>query len=506
MSARDDQQLIERSAAVARDVDAQLRERSDAALASVVLDRLGLGTSSTFEVHDPATGSVIATPPDHSIDDALVALTRADAAGRAWARTTPRHRSDVLHRAYALLMEQQERLALVITREMGKPLAEARGEVQYAADYVRWYAEEALRPAGNVRENPAGGSTILTTRAPIGTTLLITPWNFPMAMATRKIAPAIAVGCGAVVKPAALTPLTTLAVAEVFVQAGVPEELVQVVTTKDAAGFSSALMADGRVRKVSFTGSTGVGSVLLGQAAQHVIKSSMELGGNAPLLVFDDADLERAVEGAVVAKLRNGGQSCVAANRILVQSGIADAFVEGFTERMREAVLGNGLAEGVTLGPVIDDRAVQGFSRLVDDAVAKGAELRTGGSAPEGDGHFFEATVLDRVPEDSEIATTEIFGPVAAIARFGSEAEAIERANSTPFGLASYVFSESIDRALRVAGRLDAGMVGINQGIVSNVAAPFGGVKASGLGREGSGEGLEEYQEIRFYNLALRDA
>lgn len=487
-----------------RHVEQQLIESSDAALASVTLDRLGLGTTATFEVRDPATEQLIATPPDHSIEDALTALGRADAAGRAWARTTARHRSDVLHRAYGLLIEQRDRLARVITREMGKPLAEAYGEVQYAADYVRWYAEEALRPAGNYRENPAGGSTILTSRAPIGTTLLITPWNFPMAMATRKIAPAIAVGCGAVVKPAALTPLTTLVVAEIFVEAGVPEDLVQVVTTKNSAGFSSALMADGRVRKVSFTGSTGIGSVLLGQAAEHVIKSSMELGGNAPLLVFDDADLERAVEGAVVAKLRNGGQSCVAANRILVQDGIADAFVEGFSERMREAVLGNGLAEGVTLGPVIDDRAVQGFSRLVDDAVSKGAELLVGGAAPEGAGHFFEATVLDRVPEHSEIAGTEIFGPIAAIARFGGEDEAVARANGTPFGLASYVFSENIDRALDVADRLDAGMVGINQGIVSNVAAPFGGVKASGLGREGSGEGLEEYQEIRFYNVARR--
>lgn len=487
-----------------RDVAPALLESSDAAIASITLDRLGAHTSATFEVRDPATERVIATPADHSVDDGLAALAHADAAGRSWSLTTARQRSDVLHHAYDLLIEQKDRLARIITREMGKPLAEAYGEVQYAADYVRWYAEEALRPAGNFRENPAGGSTILTTRAPIGTTLLITPWNFPMAMATRKIAPAIAVGCGAVVKPAELTPLTTLAVAGIFVQAGVPEELIQVVTTTDAAALSAALMADRRVRKVSFTGSTGVGSILLGQAAPNVIKSSMELGGNAPLLVFDDADLERAVEGAVVAKLRNGGQSCVAANRILVQAGIADAFVEGFTERMSHAVLGNGLAEGVTLGPVIDDRAVQNFTRLAEDAVSKGADLRLGGSAPDGAGHFFAATVLDRVPDDADIANTEIFGPLAAIARFDTEDEAVQRANSTPFGLASYVFSENIDRAFDVADRLDAGMVGINQGIVSNVAAPFGGVKASGLGREGSGEGLEEYQEIRFYNLARR--
>lgn len=489
---------------VVRDVAAHLVESSDAVIESLALDRQGRGTAAAFDVRDPATEQVIATVPDHSVDDALDALTRADRAGRAWARETARRRSDVLHHAYDLLIEQKDRLARIITREMGKPLAEAYGEVQYASDYVRWYAEEALRPAGSYRESPVGGSTILTSRAPIGTALLITPWNFPMAMATRKIAPAIAVGCGAVVKPAELTPLTTLAVAEIFVEAGIPEDLIQVVTTTDPAGLSSALMADSRLRKVSFTGSTGVGSILLRQAAQHVVKSSMELGGNAPLLVFDDADLERAVEGAVVAKLRNGGQSCVAANRILVQSGIADAFVEGFTERMSQVVLGNGLARGVTLGPVIDDRAVRKLAHLVTDAVAHGAGLRLGGSAPEGAGHFFEPTVLDGVPEGSEIAVTEIFGPVAAIARFDTEEEALERANSTPFGLASYVFSESIDRAFDVADRLDVGMVGINQGIVSNVAAPFGGVKASGLGREGSGEGLEEYQEIRFYNLARR--
>lgn len=487
---------------IRRDVAPERTASADAAIASVRLDRLELGTATTFDVLDPATGHVLAAPPDHTVDDARIALDRADEAGRSWARTTARHRSDVLHRAYGMLIDDRERLALIMTREMGKPLAEALGEVQYAADYVRWYAEEVLRPAGGYRESPGGGATILTTRAPVGTALLITPWNFPMAMATRKIAPAVAAGCAAVVKPAALTPLTTLAVAQIFVDAGVPDELVQVVTTQDAAAFSAALMADARIRKVSFTGSTGVGSVLLAQAAQHVVKSSMELGGNAALLVFDDADLERAVEGAVVAKLRNGGQSCVAANRILVQDGIADAFVEGFVERMREVVLGDGLAEGVTLGPVIDDRAVRSMSALVDDAVACGATPLLGGRAPEGPGCFFEATVLDRVPLHARIASTEIFGPIASVARFSSEAEGVDRANATPFGLAGYVFSESLDRALDVADRLDVGMVGINHGIVSNVAAPFGGVKASGLGREGSGEGLEEYQEVRFYNVA----
>lgn len=480
-----------------------LRERSDAAVATVDTDPLGLAPDAAFDVHDPATGEVIARPADYTAADGLVALDRADRAGVAWARMTPRHRSDVLHRAYDLLVEQRDRLALIITREMGKPLSEAYGEVQYAADYVRWYAEEAVRAAGNYRESPRGGSTILTSRAPVGTALLITPWNFPMAMATRKIAPAVAVGCGAVVKPAALTPLTTLAVVSVFVEAGVPEELVQVVTTSRASALSTTLLADPRVRKLSFTGSTGVGSTLLALAAQNVVKSSMELGGNAPLLVFDDADLERAVEGALVAKLRNGGQSCVAANRILVQDGIADAFVEGFSERMSQVVMGNPLGD-VQLGPVIDDRATANFHTWVDDALAHGAELRTGGSAPDAPGHFFEATVLDRVPASAAIAREEIFGPVASIARFTTEDEGVARANGTPFGLASYVFTSDLDRALDVADRLDAGMVGVNHGIVSNVAAPFGGIKASGLGREGSSEGLEEYQEVRFYNVARR--
>ncbi|UOQ56912.1 NAD-dependent succinate-semialdehyde dehydrogenase [Leucobacter allii] len=477
---------------------------SDAALASLPGFANHEPGAGEFAVLDPSTEERIATLPSFDAAAAVEQLGIADAAGRAWAATTPRHRSDTLRRAYEVLLANRDRLAAVISREMGKTLVEAAGEVQYAGDYVRWYAEELLRPGGNYRENPAGGSTILTRRAPVGLSVLIAPWNFPMAMITRKIAPALAAGCGAVIKPASLTPLTTLLTVELMVEAGVPRELMRVVTTTDSRAFSEAVLADPRTRKISFTGSTGVGSTLMGLAARHVVKSSMELGGNAPLIVFDDADLERAVEGAYAAKMRNGGQSCIAANRILVQDGIADAFVEAFAERMAGVRLGHAIAEGAGLGPVVNRAAVENFSRLVGDAVERGAELRAGGSAREGAGYFFEATVLDRVPAGAEIANTEIFGPVAAISRFSGEAEAIAAANHTPFGLAGYVFTENLDRALNVADALETGLVGINNGVPSNPAAPFGGVKQSGLGREGSGEGLEEYQEIRFYNIARR--
>jgi succinate-semialdehyde dehydrogenase/glutarate-semialdehyde dehydrogenase len=478
---------------------------SDAALAGLPGFANHEPGTDEFAVVDPSTEERIATLPSFDAAYAVEQVAIADAAGKAWARTTPRHRSETLHQVYDVLIENRGRLAHVISREMGKTLAEAGGEVQYAADYVRWYADELLRPAGNYRENPAGGSTILTKRSPVGTAVLIAPWNFPMAMITRKIAPALAAGCGTVIKPAGLTPLTTLLVVELMAQAGVPRELMRVVTTKHSSAFSEAVLADPRVRKISFTGSTSVGSTLLGLAAQNVVKSSMELGGNAPLIVFDDADLERAVDGAVLAKLRNGGQSCIAANRIFVQDGIADAFVEGFTERMAAVRLGHAVAEGADLGPVIDRRAVENFISLVDDAVDRGAELRTGGHAVPEDGYFFEATVLDRVPPQADIASTEIFGPVASISRFSTQAEVLEVANDTPFGLAGYVFTENLDRALNVADQLETGLVGINNGVPSNPAAPFGGVKASGLGREGSGEGLEEYQEIRFYNIARRE-
>lgn len=486
------------------DADRELLERSQQALAAVPESPL-LGMDGTIPVHDPATGEQIATIPNHTVDTALTALGLADEAGREWAATSPRHRSDVLHNAYAKLMERRDDLALVMSREMGKPISEAYAEVQYASDYVRWYAEEALRAGGSYRAAPNGDATIITTRAAVGLAVLITPWNFPMAMATRKIAPALAAGCGCVIKPATLTPLTTYLTVQIMEEAGVPKGLVQVITTGRASVFSNAVLADERVRKVSFTGSTQVGSTLMQLAAKNIVKSSMELGGNAPLMVFDDADLERAIDGAILAKMRNGGQTCVAANRMLIQDGIADDFIAGFTEKMAGIVRGNPLNPEVELGPVIDARAVERLQHLVEDATARGAEVRTGGVAPESAGHFFEPTVLDNVPVEAEITTTEIFGPVAAITRFSTQEEAIAKANDTCFGLAAFVFTEQIDRALNVAERLETGMVGINQGLLSNIAAPFGGVKQSGLGREGSAEGIEEYQEIRYFNVTRRE-
>ncbi len=473
--------------------------------ADAVLRDLPLPTGpARFDVRNPANNEVIASVPDAGPAEALEAVARAEEAGRDWAATTPRHRATILRRWYDLLVEHAEDIALLITREMGKPLAESRAEVVYGSDFVRWYAEEAVRPGGNVRDVPTGGGTLLTRRAPVGLSVLITPWNFPLAMATRKIAPALAAGCPVVLKPANLTPLTSYYAVDLAHRAGVPEELIQVVTTTNASAFSEALLPDRRVRKVSFTGSTGVGKVLLRLAADNVLRSSMELGGNAPLIVFDDADLERAVNGAYAAKMRNGGQSCIAANRIYVQDGIAEAFVEGLTEKMSAAITGDGLADDVALGPLIDDRAVASTQRLVADAVAHGADVLTGGEAIDGPGHFFQATLLDRVPAIADIANTEIFGPIAAVQRFGTEAEVVRRANATEYGLAGYVFTQDLDRALNVADTLETGLVGINQGVPSNAAAPFGGVKHSGLGREGSAEGLDEYQEVRLYNLARR--
>jgi len=464
----------------------------------------GLGLPSTgIAVADPATGETIATVPDQDASAALAAVGTADAAGRSWARTTPRQRADVLHAWYDLLIAHRDDLAHLIVREMGKPLAEAYGEVQYGADFVRWYAEEAVRPRGDYRESPNGGAQIIARRSPVGLSVLITPWNFPLAMATRKIAPALAAGNPAIVKPAALTPLTTIFAVQLAVQAGVPADLVQVVTTSSASAFSTAVLRDPRVRKVSFTGSTPVGRTLLELAAANVLRSSMELGGNAPLLVFDDADLERAVDGAYAAKMRNVGQSCIGANRIYVQDGIADAFVEGLTERLAAATVGSGFGEA-TVGPVIDDRAATQMQQYVDDALEHGATLRTGGHGFDGAGHFYAPTLLDHVDPTSLVARSEIFGPIAAIQRFGTQAEGVERANDTEFGLAGYVFTESLDRAFDVADALQTGIVGINQGVPSNAAAPFGGVKQSGLGREGSAEGLEEYESIRYFSLARR--
>lgn len=460
---------------------------------------------AVFPVLNPATEEVITNVSNHDAAYAVEQLETLEKAGKAWAHKAPRFRSNILHNVYDVLIENRDRLAALITREMGKTLREAAGEVQYATDYVRWYAEETVRPGGGYRENPHGGSTILVKRSPIGLAVLIAPWNFPMAMITRKIAPALASGSPALIKPANLTPLTTLLTVELMIEAGVPEDLIRVVTTTNAPAFSEAVLNDPRVRKLSFTGSTQVGSTLLALASKNIIKSSMELGGNAPFIVFDDADLDRAVAGAMAAKLRNGGQSCIAANRFYIQDGIADDFVEALSQQMSDIKMGPGDEEATQLGPMIDQKTADRMEHLVSQAVSAGATLSAGGKKPEGPGYFFEATVLDNVPLDAEVFATEIFGPIAPIRRFRDQAEVLHAANETPFGLAGYVFTENIDRALNVADALETGLVGINQGVPSNAAAPFGGLKQSGLGREGSGEGLEEYQEIRFYNIARQE-
>ena len=456
----------------------------------------------TFGVTDPATGEVVARIADCGPQDAVSALDAACDAGPSWARTSPRHRADVLHRVYALMHERREHLAELITLEVGKTLAEARGEVDYAADYVRWYAEEAVRPAGRSTTAPSGEYQILTVAEPVGPCLLITPWNVPLAMATRKAAPALAAGCTAVLKPSELTPLSSIAFAQLVLDAGAPPGVLTLVTTTEAGPLCVRLMADERLRKVSFTGSTAVGRILLSQAGSRVLRTSMELGGNAPFIVFDDADLDVAVDQAVIAKMRLGGQSCVAANRFLVQDGIAERFAAALGRRLAAYRLGPGGADGVDLGPLVDDRAVAKATRLRDDAIARGAVLVAQAQMPEPEvaarGSYFAPVVLDRVPEDAAITEEEVFAPVAAITRFRTEDEAVRRANDTEHGLVSYVFTQDVTRASRVTGLLESGMVGINRGLVSDVAAPFGGIKQSGLGREGGPEGIGEYQQLKY--------
>lgn len=459
--------------------------------------------TDTMPVIDPATGERLRAVADAGPDDGLRALTAAAAAQADWARTPPRQRSDILLRAHRLLLDDVERLALVMTLEMGKPLAEARGEVAYAAEFLRWFAEEAVRLDGGYMPAPTGGSRFLVTRQPVGPSLLITPWNFPMAMGARKIGPALAAGCTCVVKPAEQTPLSMLALAEVLHRAGAPAGVVNVVTTSDPAALIGPVIADGRARKLSFTGSTAVGKLLLEQCARTVMRTSMELGGNAPFLVFDDADLDAAVDGAMLAKMRNIGQACTAANRILVQRGIADAFATRLADRMAALPMGRGTEPGVVVGPLIDADAVAKVTELVADARRRGATAVTGGEPHPGPGNFYPATVLTDVPADAPIGHTEIFGPVAALSVFDTEVEAVTRANDTPYGLVSYVYTENLRRGLRVSEALDTGMVGLNQGVVSDPAAPFGGLKESGLGREGGLVGIDEFLETKYIRVAL---
>ncbi|MEV0284897.1 MULTISPECIES: NAD-dependent succinate-semialdehyde dehydrogenase [unclassified Kribbella] len=457
---------------------------------------------TTFAVEDPSTGRVLAHVADASPADGLRALDAAAAAQSSWAAVPPRERSEILYRAHSLLVQRQDDLALLMTLEMGKPLAEARGEIAYAAEFLRWFAEEAVRIDGGYAVAPSGQARLLVMRQPVGPCLLITPWNFPMAMAARKIGPAVAAGCTMVVKPAEQTPLSMLAFAAVMTEAGLPDGVLNLVTTSNPGGVMEPLIRDGRARKLSFTGSTAVGRRLLAQCADQVMRTSMELGGNAPFLVFADADLDAAVEGAMLAKMRNIGEACTAANRFYVHSSVADEFARRLADRMGALSIGRGVEDGVAVGPLIDDDARAKVAELVGDAVQRGAKVLVGGEPLDRDGYFYPPTVLSGVPHDARMRHEEIFGPVAPITTFETEDEAVAAANDTEYGLVAYLFTRDLDRALRITERLETGMVGLNQGIVSNPAAPFGGVKASGLGREGGRIGIDEFLETKYVAVA----
>ncbi|QRP47359.1 NAD-dependent succinate-semialdehyde dehydrogenase [Amycolatopsis sp. FDAARGOS 1241] len=460
-------------------------------------------SGKTFEVQDPSTGTALCEVADAGPEDGMAALDAAVAAQASWAAVAPRERGEILRRAYDKLIERRDELALLMTLEMGKPLAEAAGEITYAAEFFRWFAEEAVRIDGGYATAPNGVGRFLITKQPVGPTLLITPWNFPMAMGTRKIGPAVAAGCTMVIKPAAQTPLSMLALASILAEAGLPEGVLNVVTTTDAGGVMEPLIRDGRARKLSFTGSTAVGRKLLEQCAEKVLRTSMELGGNAPFVVFADADLDAAVEGAMQAKMRNIGEACTAANRFYVQRGVAEEFSRRLTERMQALAMGRGTEDGVVVGPLIDEAAVRKVTELVKDATDRGARVLTGGATVDGPGHFYQATVLTDVPADARMASEEIFGPVAPITPFDTEDEVVEQANDTEYGLVSYLYTSDVKRALRVSERLEAGMIGLNQGIVSNPAAPFGGIKQSGLGREGGTVGIDEFLETKYIAVSL---
>ncbi|MFD6139371.1 NAD-dependent succinate-semialdehyde dehydrogenase [Promicromonospora sp. NPDC060271] len=453
---------------------------------------------ATLTVEDPATGRTIKSIADATAEDGMAALDAAVDAAAAWAATPARTRGEILRRAFDLLQERSEDFALLMTLEMGKPLTEARGEVTYGGEFLRWFSEEAVRITGRYGPNPEGTGRVIVSQHPVGPCFLITPWNFPLAMATRKIAPALAAGCTVVVKPAALTPLTTLYLAKLLQDAGLPDGVVNVVTTSSSGAVSEPIISDPRLRKLSFTGSTPVGQKLLAQAAPGVLRTSMELGGNAPFVIFDDADLDQAVSGALAAKFRNIGQACTAANRFIVHSSVADEFARRVTAAVNDFVVGRGTESGVTIGPLVDDKAVAKAEALVQDAVARGAALTTGGSRIDGAGSFFEPTVLTGVAPGSDILREEIFGPVLAIATFDTEDEAVALANDTEYGLVSYVYTESLARGQRMIERLETGMMGLNVGVVSNAAAPFGGWKMSGLGREGGAEGIHEYLQTKY--------
>lgn len=460
-------------------------------------------SSATFPVENPATHEIIAHVADGGPEDAARAIEAAGRAQAAWGKSTPRERADILRRAFDLVVANTDRLAAIMTAEMGKPLAEAKGEVAYGADMLRWFAEEAVRVGGDSTTSVDGNTRILITKEPVGPAVLVTPWNFPLAMGARKIAPAVAAGCTMVFKPAELTPLTSLALVAIFKEAGLPDGVLNVVTTSSASSVVRTWTDSGIARKISFTGSTEVGKVLLRQAADNVMRSSMELGGNAPFIVLADADVEKAVDGAMKAKMRNMGEACTAANRFFVHRSVVAEFGEKFAKKMSELQTGNGAVAGTDVGPLIEQKGLDKVESLVADAVSKGARVLTGGSRPEGPGYFYSPTVLVDVAPESELMSTEIFGPVAAITAFDSEDEVLRLANDTVWGLVGYVFTESLDKAMRFSRDLEVGMVGLNTGLVSNPAAPFGGVKQSGLGREGGKIGIEEFLEYKYTALAV---
>ncbi|MHC5559643.1 NAD-dependent succinate-semialdehyde dehydrogenase [Kocuria sp. U4B] len=455
----------------------------------------------TFEVENPATGEVIATLASATRADAAAAMDAAATAQEGWARTSARSRSEILRAAFDLVVERAEDLALLMTLEMGKPFAEALGEVKYGGEFLRWFSEEAVRDYGRYVESPEGNLRMLVTRKPVGPCLLITPWNFPLAMATRKVAPAVAAGCTMVLKPARLTPLTSQYFAALMLEAGIPAGVLNVVSSASAADVSEPIMADPRLRKVSFTGSTPVGKQLMKAATDQVLRTSMELGGNGPLIVFEDADIDKAVAGAMAAKMRNMGEACTAANRLLVHEDVAEQFVAKLAEQMGALTVGNGVDEGVQVGPLVEAKARDSVEAFVNDAVERGAKVVVGGARIEGPGYFFAPTLLTDVPHDARVVREEIFGPVAPVVTFSTEDEAVALANATEYGLASYVFTENISRGLRIGDRIEFGLMGLNVGVISNAAAPFGGVKQSGLGREGGAEGLAEYTTTQYIGV-----
>src|SRR6478735_818176 len=457
--------------------------------------------SSTFEVFDPSNDKVIATVADATAEDAIAALDAACAVQAKWAATPARDRGEILRSVFETIIDRADDLAALMTLEMGKVVAESMGEVKYGAEFFRWFAEEAVRIGGRYTPAPAGTGRIIVTKSAVGPCYAVTPWNFPLAMGTRKIGPAVAAGCTMIVKPAQETPLTMLLLAKLMDEAGLPKGVLSVLPTNNPREVTTALIDDGRLRKLTFTGSTGVGKALVKQASDAPLRTSMELGGNAPFIVFDDADVDAAVEGAILAKMRNGGEACTAANRFHVANSVREEFTEKLVKRMSEFQLGNGLDSSATLGPLINAKQVATVADLVSDAVSKGATVAVGGVAPGGPGHFYPATVLADVPADARILKEEVFGPVAPITGFDTEEEGVAAANNTEYGLAAYVYTRDLDRALRVAEGVESGMVGVNRGVISDAAAPFGGVKESGFGREGGLEGIEEYLDTKYIAL-----